>query len=317
MPESFTWPVSEDRDPVRRVPAACLAALLLAAACSPPKVVPAEGTETPPVDAASARPAEMDAGGDTWVLPPPISLPDASAADLGGAPGPIDVVYAHSGIDLFRVDPQSLTVSRVGRFMEVTPAGGMRFVSNVTDIAVDRARRIVGLTFDRLLEIDGNTAACKEIAPLPMGQRFNGLSWIRNPGAPEALVATTLDSGVFRIDPATGAATRLGSLGAGLQSSGDLVSVDSYGTLVTLSGPTSDRLARLDPATGAATIIGDVGFQEVWGLGFWKNRVFGFTSNGAFILIDPRTGAGTLGQRFPAFRFFGAGVTTEVPVTID
>jgi hypothetical protein len=319
MSERFIWPVSEDSDRARRGWTGLSLVLLLAAAaaCEAPKVVSTDPVTPTQMDGAAGRPPEMDAGGDTWVLPPPIELPDASAADLGGVPGQLDVVYAHSGTDLYRVDPETLTVSRVGRFVEVNPAGGMRFIGNMTDIAVDRARRIVGLTFDRLLEIDGNTAICKEIAPLPMGQQFNGLSWIRSPGAPEILVATALGSGVFRIDPATGAATRLGSLGAGLQSSGDLVSVENLGTLVTLSGPTSDRLARLDPATGAATIIGDVGFREVWGLGFWKNRVFGFTSNGAFVLIDPRTGAGTLGQRFPTFRFFGAGVTTEVPVTID
>jgi hypothetical protein len=288
---------------------------LLAAACAEPKVVATDPVPAAAPDAAMAPPVQSDAAtADAWVLPP-VSPSDGPAADLG-APGPLDVVYAHSGSTLFRVDPQTLTVSRIGPFTVAEP-NRTRQLFNVTDIAVDRARRIVGLTYEQLLEIDGATGACKVIAPLPMGEQFNGLSWIRSDNGPEALVATSVGGGVFRIDPATGTATSIGTLGGGLESSGDLVSVDTYGTLVTVKGPTSDRLARLDPATGAATVIGEIGFVNVWGLGFWKNRVFGFTNNGGFILIDPKTGAGTLSQRYPGFAFFGAGVTTEVPVMID
>lgn len=315
--------VLDDTRPASRTRAAALACgALLVAACSgfgPPKVV---STEPDPADAAAsdgagARPTDLDAGPDTWVLDPPAGA-DGPAAEVPPAAGPLDVVYAHSGSDLYRVDPQSLAVSRIGPFTLVE-GGITRFLNNVTDIAVDRARRIVGLTYNRLLEIDGASGACKAVAPLPMGQRFNGLSWIRGAAdGPETLVATSFDGGVFRIDPATGAATAIGNLGGGLQSSGDLVSVQSYGTLLTVrSGPGNDRLARLDPMTGAATVVGDIGFSGVWGLGFWKNRVFGFTSNGGFILIDPMTGAGMLVQNYPAFPFFGAGVTTEVPVVVD
>jgi hypothetical protein len=259
---------------------------------------------------------------DLWVNIPEVN----PAADAGDAAEPLanDVVYAHSGSDLFRVDPETLAVTRIGPFI-LMEAGRTRYLNTVTDIAVDRARRIVGLTYTQLLEIDGATGTCTAIAPLPMGQRFNGLSWIRGDG-PELLVATSVDGGVFRIDPLTGAATSIGQLGGGLRSSGDLVSVQGYGTLMTVQGPgrpptpgmpgPSDRLAKLDPATGAATIIGDIGFGKVWGLGFWKNKVFGFTSTGGFILIDPVTAKGNLVRTYSAFPFYGAGVTTSVPVVI-
>ena len=150
-----------------------------------------------------------------------------------------------------------------------------------------------------------------------MGNRFNGLSWIRAEQGPEQLVASSYDGGLFQIDPATGAATRIGSLGGGMQSSGDLVSVASHGTLLTVKGTgpmANDQLVRVDPATGAATVIGPTGFRAIWGLGFWGSKVFGFTQTGQFILIDPRTGAGTLVKNFPAFPFWGAGVTTAVSV---
>jgi hypothetical protein len=150
-----------------------------------------------------------------------------------------------------------------------------------------------------------------------MGNRFNGLSWIRADQGPEQLVASSFDGALFRIDPATGAATRIGPLGGGMQSSGDLVSVASHGTLLTGKGTgpmAHDQLVRVDPATGAATVSGPTGFRAIWGLGFWGSKVFGFTQTGQFILIDPRTGAGTLVKNFPAFPFWGAGVTTAVSV---
>jgi hypothetical protein len=295
-------------------------ALAGAAACSDlgkPAVITPERPSTP--DAAATNPAptpEADAA-----RPPGFGLPDvAPAGDATATADPgqmMDVVYAHSGRDLFRVNPVTMDVTRIGPFSIPNPIVGVRYLNNVTDIAVDRSRRIIGLTYTQLLNVDPATGQCTVLAPLPMGDRFNGLSWIRAEQGPEQLVASSYDGTMFRIDPATGAATRIGQLGMGLQSSGDLVSVANHGTLMTVKGMgpgANDRLARIDPATGAATVIGATGFTGVWGLGFWGNKVFGFTQTGQFILIDPLTGAGTLVKNFPTFPFWGAGVTTAVTV---
>ena len=273
----------------------------------PPAETPGAGGSGPPVDMGSGG---AGSPGTSVTLPPA----DGGTAEAGTpAVNEQSVVYAHSGSDLFSVDPEALEVTRVGPF-KLLENGRERYLNNVTDIAVDRNGRIVGTTFNGLLEIDGKTALCTPIAPLPPGHAFNGLSWIRSGQDEERLLATTLDGGVYQIDPITGAATRVGPLGMGLMSSGDLVSVESYGTLVTVTGAGTDQLARIDPVTGTATIIGNTGFKKIWGLGFWKNRVFGFTTTGQFILIDPNTGAGTLVQQISAYPFWGAGVTTSVPV---
>jgi hypothetical protein len=284
---------------------AVVLAFALAACGGPPRIasVADAGAPLPGPDAA----------------PPP---PDASAPSFGNfptgdaaPPPPVEkaIVYAQSGSDLFSVDPESMQVSRVGPLFETTAAGTMKYLNDITDIAVDRAGRILAVTYDRLLEMKP-TGECRAIAPLPRNQHFNGLSFIRADSGAEVLLASGLDGNVYRIDPSSGAATLVGPLGAGLRSSGDVVSVAGYGTLITLIGPASDQLARLDPTTGAATIIGPTGFTHIWGLGFWKDRVFGFTDQGEFITIDPRTGAGTLVDRETAFPYWGAGVTTSVPV---
>ena len=241
--------------------------------------------------------------------PPPVEAGAAAANEQV-------VVYAHSGSDLFSVSPQTLQITRIGPFVITSATGAKQYLSRVTDIAVDARGRIVGLTgitSSLLLEIDPATAGCKVIATLP-SRDFNGLSWVRGEGGGESLVSTGLDGRVFRIDPVNGAVTEAGRLGGALRSSGDIVSVAAYGTLVTLEGVRGDQLARLDPVTFAATIIGPVGFDNVWGLGFWGNKVFGFTDRGEFILVDPRTGAGSLVRREGGFPFWGAGVTTSVPV---
>jgi hypothetical protein len=247
---------------------------------------------------------------------PFLNLPDGGLVDAGGDVAVVMgiVVYAHSADRLFRVDPDSLDVREVGVFHRLGGPGAVN-VGGVTDIAIDRRGRIVGLTTAELLEIDALDAGCKTIAQLPSGPLFNGLSWVRSDDQlSEELVATGYDGSVYRIDPTTGASSLMGTLGASLRSSGDLVSVASYGTLATVTGSGGDMLVRMDPRTGHAVTIGAIGFDKVWGLGFWGNRVFGFTDLGQFLLVDPSTGAGRLQRALPGLRFWGAGVTTSAPV---
>jgi hypothetical protein len=286
---------------------------LILCSCSPPEISSARDAGTVMVEPTGSGGSDGTGGAPAFTIDAWPAFPDGSY-EVREAEKVL--VYAHSGSDLFSVDPQTLQFTRVGNFAIRDPAP-VKFLNDVTDIAVDRDGRIVGTTFNRLLEIDPRTADCKPIATLPPGRSFNGLSWIRTDQSEERLLATTLDGGVFRIDPLTGTATQVGALGPGLRSSGDLVSVAGYGTLVTLTTtPGTDRLARIDPVTGQATVIGDTGFTKIWGLGFWGNKVFGFTQTGQFILIDPTTGAGTLVESMPAFPFWGAGVTTSVPVIL-
>lgn len=290
---------------------------LAALGCTNPNIRPADPTTPTPEGTGGAAPGP--------VLPPPPPLnPDADLS-LGeaGPPGPPPapagevVVYAHSGSDLYRVDPKSLEIARVGPFVMKFGTRD-RFLNTVTDIAVDKAGRMTGITFNELLDINPATAECRSLAQLA-GSQLNGLSWIRTADGGEILAATSISGAVLQIDPASGTARPLGNLGrdqngSAQKSSGDLVSVASYGTLITLQGVGNDVLARVDPATGVAQAIGPTGFSKVWGIGFWGNRVFGFTQTGEFILIDPKTGAGSLVRKETAFPFWGAGVSTSVPV---
>lgn len=254
--------------------------------------------------AGRSNPGGDDSGGDA-------GTGDAVIGSSGDAAS-TTFVYAHTSSQLYKIDPDTLAVMSVGNF---TFAG---FPDQITDIAIDGSGLMIGISYTAVYRIDTATAACTRLSQ-NLGGTFNGLSFvpataIGQTGA-DVLVATQNANGVVsRIDPATGAATSIGNMN-GFSSSGDLVSVVNLGTLQTAdNGSGADRLVRLAPGTFAATPVGsDIGYADIWGVAFWKDKIFGFTEAGQFITIDPTTGAGTLVQGNGP-HWWGAAVTTTAPV---
>jgi hypothetical protein len=232
--------------------------------------------------------------------------------DMGNFVDPLDyAVYANSDSSLYRVDPDTLQVTLVGAFG--WPSGS----DQMTDIAIDRSGNMLGISYDKVYSVDKSNAACAYLAPLD--RQFNGLSFVPaqagDPQGQEMLIASALDGSLYQIDPTSGASSLIGNYGGGMGSSGDVVSVAGFGTVATVTQPsdTSDWLARIDTISGKATPIGSTGVGSIWGLGFWKNQVFGFTVDNQFVLIDPKSGAGKIVQT-GSVSFWGAGVTTLAPV---
>jgi hypothetical protein len=222
-------------------------------------------------------------------------------------------VYAHTSSQLYKVDPDTLAITLIGNF--TFPGGGS---DQITDLAIDRTGIMIGISFQSVYRIDPSTAACTRLSQ-DLTATFNGLSFVPaseiGQTGPDILVATRNTSGVVsQINPATGAATQIGNMGA-FSSSGDLVSIANFGTVQTAdNGIAADRLVRLAPNTFAATPIGtNIGYGDIWGIAYWKDKIFGFTEAGQFITIDPTTGAGTLVQSNGP-RWWGAAVTTLAPV---
>lgn len=218
------------------------------------------------------------------------------------------VVYAHTADTLYEVDPTTLKVSKVADF-SWSPA-----TDRMTDLAVDREGRMIGVSSKASYRVDVKTGHCQRLAALP--RHFVGLSFV-NDGGKETLVGITRDNGsVYRIDPKTGSETLIGTFGGGYNASGDIVSVRGFGTVATVvnSTQTNDQLVRVDPKTGAASLIGDTGFRKIWGLGFWKSKLYGFSEAGEFLLIDVKTAKGSLVSKSPSTAWWGAGVTTVAPV---
>lgn len=231
---------------------------------------------------------------------------------IDGHPPPENAaVYAHSSSQLYRVDPDTLDVSLVGNF--VWSNGG----DQMTDIAIDEVGNMTGISYTAVYSVNKDTAEATYLAPLT--GNFNGLSYVidTSGGDPrEILVAAGNDGNVYEINPQTGASTLKGNYGGGWNSSGDIVSIRGLGTFATVDqglGTGNDYLARVNTTNYSVTIIGDTGVQKIWGIGFWEDKVYGFTDNRQFVLIDITTGAATPVE-VGSVNWWGAGVTTSAPV---
>jgi hypothetical protein len=248
-------------------------------------------------------------------------LPDATkSTDSGnaggsdGGDGAVTYVYAHSSSTLYRVDPDTLAITMVGPFVWSSGSDQM------TDIAIDKNGQMLGVSFTSVYKIDPTNAHAMQLSN-DLQSTFNGLSFVPatqlGQTGDDVLVATRNSDGkVFRVDPMTGVTTQIGDMGTGFVSSGDLVAVNGLGTLQTTGGGFgNDQLARLAPQTFKATAIGsDTGFGQIWGVAYWKNKVYGFTNSGQFVLIDPNSGIAMMVTNTPGISWWGAAVTTLAPV---
>lgn len=233
-------------------------------------------------------------------------------------------VYAHSGSKLYQIDVETLTPVEIGSM------NGLG-TQSLTDLAIDKDDNFIGITLDKLYSIDPSTGAATLIIDLSQNAKgFTSLSFVpsdlNDANSEDILVAANSIGEVFSIDPQTGDATKLGSYGmvpgGRIGSSGDLIGVRGLGIYATVNIGTDpaaqDYLARIDPDTWAATPIGiGTGFNDIFGLGYWNGKIYGFVAgtgdSGKMIEIDPNTGAGT--EIFAnSIRWYGAAVATDAPV---
>ncbi|MCE9576329.1 MAG: hypothetical protein K8W52_24490 [Deltaproteobacteria bacterium] len=270
-----------------------------------------------------AKPGTADAATDAPVGPD-ANLTDAPLTE-------VSKVYAHSGKQLYRIDTTTAqpTPVLIGTFTDSGPDLG---TASITDIAVDKAGKMTGCTLKKIFTIDPATAAVTFVAALPSGTpNITSLSYVpvdlNDPNSAEILVAVDTDGNVLKIEGTT--ITTVGSYGMSngevIGSSGDIVAVRGEGIFATVDIGTTltnnDYLAKIDPTTWNATIVGtDLGVSKVFGLGYWRTKLYGFvdvgTGAGQILEIDPKTGAVTPGAT-GTIEWFGAGVTTDAPIVVN
>jgi hypothetical protein len=268
-----------------------------------------ERAATPPAETTDPAPV-ADAG----------SFADApSFGDAEVKPKVPAELYAHSMDTLYKLDPTTGSFTVVGPFQGCTAGGIPGLGTPVIDIALDESSNIFAVTPGALWSIDKKSALCTIIS---YGSFPNSLSFVPkgtlDPNE-EALVGYE-GSTYVRIDPKSGTKTNVGTLGAGLSSSGDVVAVKGGGAYLTVKGTDcNDCLVEVDPKTGAMIRnLGPVGAKDVFGLAFWAGSVYGFSDSGTvFELQIPAQGAPVL-KNVPlpvsGMRFWGAGSSTSAPV---
>jgi hypothetical protein len=241
--------------------------------------------------------------------------PDAAPTSLPNNPAPPTPqggeVFGQSDDMLFRVDTLTHDVQKVGYFQGCT---------HVADIALDADSNMYASTGAGLYLIETNTGRCSLVKT---GAFPNSLSFVP---------AGTLDFGsetlvgyqggdYVKIDTKTGTVTKIGSLGGGFDSSGDIVSAKGGKTFVSVKGPNcADCLIEVDPKTGAAAKNwGPIGKPDVFGLAFWAGDVYAFTNTGDLLLVTFNGDAITstpipIPNAPPGLAFRGAGSSTSAPI---
>ncbi len=283
--------------------------------------------------ACSTRSTRIDGGGfpDAMVMD---AAPDTVVADTRPRPDTGDVgpdlsnvlIYAHSRDTLFTFSPATLTVETVGVFHV---AGGGPQPPNMLDLAVDSDGNVFTSSADDLWIVDPRTAEVTQVGSFGLGDQLFALSFLPpgELGSEEVLIGAANSGDYYRIDCDTAAATLLGSYPDGWRSSGDIVSVEGLGTFATVKRddfPSDVLVQILFSADGSSTVVvkGPIksstrDFTQLFGVGYWGRVLYGFSNAGELIEIDRDTGAGELVTTDTGTdQFWGAGVTTVVPVLI-
>ena len=67
-----------------------------------------------------------------------------------------------------------------------------------------------------------------------------------------------------------------------------------------------DDLVLLDPDSGATKWLGSTGVEKLFGVGYDNDTLYGFSSDGEIVRINPKTGAGQIRDRSDSLQWWGA-----------
>jgi hypothetical protein len=248
-----------------------------------------------------------EAGADLG--PPDLGPPDLGPPDMGVPPPATESIYIHTGEQLYSYDPIQHRATSVGRFVD---GRGQPLEDPMVDIAIDARGTMYGGTGasrdrKRVYLVDAATARCTFL--YEVDDNLNGMAF---DGAGRLVAA---GDAIRVIDPGSGATVlTFADAGQSYTTSGDVVGLPDGNLYWTVRGErrnAPDRLVRLDPESGATTLLGTLSRDNLFGLGFANGELFGFTTNGEVVVIDPQTGQ-VAATRTLEGRWFGA---TANPVT--
>ena len=180
-----------------------------------------------------------------------------------------EIIYLNSENQLFAWNPGFGKIL-IGNFSDPSV--------RMTDIAIDMEGNMYGIASQDLYRIDAQTA---EVFWLCTTEQYaNGLTFISNG---QLLGA---GAGIFIID-VNNCQTTMISTGDGFQTAGDVVGIPGERLFWTVNGSAGDGLVEVNPNTGESTLIGYLGINSLWGVGYAEGLLYGFSSNGDAVVIDP------------------------------
>jgi hypothetical protein len=200
-------------------------------------------------------------------------------------------LFASTGdFKLDTIDPATGNATVIGFI------GGASDAQRMDGIAFSPSGALYGvqnLTTPQLWSINASTAAASPIGFLGLAVGASNTAVALEFSPSGTLYTATTGGQLLTVNTTTGAATVVGTIG--FPAAGDLAFAPN-GNLYMSSGPGvgASSLVQVNPTTGAGTMIGAIGFNDVFGLEFVGNTLYGLNDSGDLITIDPTTGVGTL-----------------------
>ncbi|MEE2644916.1 MAG: thrombospondin type 3 repeat-containing protein [Myxococcota bacterium] len=206
-----------------------------------------------------------------------------------------DTIYAHTAGALFALDVKTEELLEVGDFYR--DGAPEQPLTQITDIAIDRAGVLYAVSFGELFCCHPQRAACRVLGYLEGS--FNGLTWLPGEyfGEPQdRLVGIRNDGAWIWIDFTEGPLgfTEIGRYRDGDQSSGDAYAIDGLGTFaaVNRAGVADDVIIRVDINNGfqAEDLVVATGYTSIFGLAGWRGALFAFDESGVVLRYDFESG---------------------------
>jgi VCBS repeat-containing protein len=159
---------------------------------------------------------------------------------------------------------------------------GSTGVGAMTDIALDSAGNLYGISFSKLYSIDPDTGEATLISTSRFGTSMNALEF----GPDGTLYAADTSGKLYTVDVNDGSLTTIGQMDYG--SAGDLAFANGSLYLSTSNG----KIVEIDPDTGATIdVVATLPVSNAFGLvGDEGGQLYAFTSGGRVYQIDPETG---------------------------
>lgn len=220
----------------------------------------------------------------------PGALPD------GSCPVARETVYVNDSTTLYTYDAETGRTTRKGTFR-----AGSQNLAGITDIAIDQGGSLLGVresggTYE-LYRLNPDTAGGARIATLTVAS--NGLTFL-----PDGRLVSAGTS-VVVLDRTTGRVVDTLVPAGRYATSGDIIALpDGYLYWSVLSAG-ADRLVRIDPDAKTTRDMGSTGVNGIYGLGYADGVLYGFTSGGRSVVLDPNTGRSS-GSRPVAGDWWGA-----------
>jgi hypothetical protein len=176
---------------------------------------------------------------------------------------------------------------------------------DLVDIAA-YGETLYGITSDQFLTIDLIKGTCDVVGSLGIEDKSAKLAVASNGTIYCIATPSGGATGLYTINPSTGAGTLIGVLGpnpaggANIPSFGMAFDANDnlFGALTSYnanSGQTSVSLMTVNLSTGQAQPLNSsIGFNSLTGMAFYDNSLYGVTADGKLISINVASGAGSL-----------------------